>query len=88
MFEKIINLFLSPAKSIEYLKINDNDNFVVISNTALGDTLLSTPAIKSLKKSFPNNKIIAVLIAVLSGSEYILFKKIFIKKNQHAIEDD
>ncbi|WP_024787435.1 MULTISPECIES: glycosyltransferase family 9 protein [unclassified Lebetimonas] len=61
LFEKIINLFLSPAKSIEYLKINDNDNFVVISNTALGDTLLSTPAIKSLKKSFPNNKIIAVL---------------------------
>jgi len=37
------------------------DTFLIISNTALGDTILSTPAIKSLKKSFPNSKIIAVL---------------------------
>jgi len=59
--EKLINYFLTPAKKIETLKIYDNDTFVVISNTALGDTLLSTPAIKSLKKSFPNNKIVAVL---------------------------
>lgn len=35
--------------------------FLVISNTALGDTLLSTPAIKSLKESFPNSKIIALI---------------------------
>jgi ADP-heptose:LPS heptosyltransferase len=60
-FEKFINLFLKPAKPIESLRISENDTFVVISNTALGDTILSTPAIKSLKKSFPNNKIVAVL---------------------------
>jgi ADP-heptose:LPS heptosyltransferase len=60
-FEKFINLFLKPAKPIENLRISENDTFVVISNTALGDTILSTPAIKSLKKSFPNNKIVAVL---------------------------
>jgi ADP-heptose:LPS heptosyltransferase len=61
LLEKFINLFLKPAKPIESLKISENDTFVVISNTALGDTILSTPAIKSLKKSFPNNKIVAVL---------------------------
>lgn len=31
--------------------------FLVISSTALGDTLLSTPAIKSLRKSFPGARI-------------------------------
>lgn len=61
LLEKFINLFLHSAKDIETLEISSNDTFVVVSNTALGDTLLSTPAIKSLKKSFPNNKIIAVL---------------------------
>jgi len=61
IFERFINYFLTPAKKIENLKINNDDNLVVVSNTALGDTLLSTSAIKSLKKSFPNNKIIAVL---------------------------
>jgi len=34
---------------------------VVFSNTALGDTLLSTPAIKSLKRSFPQANITAVM---------------------------
>lgn len=32
-------------------------SILVISNTALGDTLLSIPALKSLKKSFPKSKI-------------------------------
>ncbi|GAX86807.1 glycosyl transferase, family 9 [Lebetimonas natsushimae] len=59
--EKFLNLFLGPAKPIDSLKINENHTFIVISNTGLGDTILSTPAIKSLKKSFPQNKIIAVL---------------------------
>jgi hypothetical protein len=39
-FEKVINFFLKPAKPIETLEINKNDTFVVISNTALGDTCL------------------------------------------------
>ena len=49
------------VKNIEELKISGNETFLVISNTALGDTLLSTPAIKSLKKSFPNSKIVALI---------------------------
>jgi len=39
----------------------ESRTFLVISNTAFGDTLLSTPAIKSLKHSFPNGKVIALL---------------------------
>jgi len=34
------------------------DTILVVSNTALGDTILSTSAIKSIKHSFPNTKII------------------------------
>lgn len=33
--------------------VDKPSRFLVVSSTALGDTLLSTPAIKSLKKSFP-----------------------------------
>ena len=38
-----------------------NSSFFVISNTALGDTLMSLPALKSLKSSFPTSKIIALI---------------------------
>ncbi len=34
---------------------------LVISNTALGDTILSTPAIKSLKRSFPTTNVVALI---------------------------
>ncbi len=34
---------------------------LVISNTALGDTILSTSALKSLKESFPNTKVILLV---------------------------
>jgi ADP-heptose:LPS heptosyltransferase len=33
-------------------------NILVVSNTGFGDTLLSSPAIKTLRESFPNKKII------------------------------
>ncbi len=48
-------------KDLDSLHIKENDTFLVISNTALGDTLLSTPAIKSLKRSFPQCKIVALI---------------------------
>jgi len=37
--------------------INEFENILVVSNSGLGDTLLSTPAIISLRKSFPEKKI-------------------------------
>ena len=46
-------------KAIYHFKKNENDgvlgdNILVVSNTGFGDTILSTPAIISLRKSFPN----------------------------------
>lgn len=45
-------------------------HILVISNTALGDTILSTPVIRSLKKSFPNSK----LTLMINKNLYTLFK--------------
>lgn len=47
-------------KKIDELNFKPN-RFLVISSTALGDTLLSTPAIKSLRMSFPEAKITALI---------------------------
>ncbi|NOX15266.1 MAG: glycosyltransferase family 9 protein [Epsilonproteobacteria bacterium] len=52
--------YSSQLKNIKCLK-NTPKTFLVISNTALGDAILSTPAIKSLKKSFPNSQIVALI---------------------------
>ena len=81
MTKIIYNLYFNflskkySIKDISSLKLQKNDNVIVISNTALGDTILSTPAIKSLKKSFPYIKIIAVLKSSFSplfeGVDYI-----------------
>ena len=65
MIKSLYKFYFSlKSKNYKIKNINTLKNpttFLVISNTALGDTILSTPAIKSLKKSFPNSKIIAVL---------------------------
>ena len=37
---------------------NSLGKVLVVSNTGFGDTILSTPAIKSLRKSFSKQKII------------------------------
>jgi ADP-heptose:LPS heptosyltransferase len=64
----------NQVKEIERLQKNTKC-FLVISNTALGDTILSTPAIKSLRESFPNSKIIAILnkniIPMFKGYKYV-----------------
>ena len=48
-------------------KIN---KIIVLSNTALGDTILSTPVIKTLKKSFPN----IYIVFMVNKKIYPLFK--------------
>lgn len=66
MHKALYNLYFTflskrySAKDISTLNLKKNDAVIVISNTALGDTLLSTPAIKSLKKSFPYIKVVAI----------------------------
>ena len=57
---------MNPIATIEKCK-----KMLLISNTALGDTLLSTPTIKSLNKSFPN----AYIVAVFKSSFSPLFEK-------------
>lgn len=46
--------------SFQQKRQNDNflGNVLVVSNTGFGDTILSTPAIKTLRKNFSNEKII------------------------------
>ena len=50
-------------------------SFLVISSTALGDTILSTPAIKSLHHSFPGARITALMhrniMSLFEGFAYI-----------------
>lgn len=62
-------------KSLDELKNTPKTSIVVFSNTALGDTLLSTPAIKSLKDSFPNARITLFvhknIYPLLEGSDFI-----------------
>jgi ADP-heptose:LPS heptosyltransferase len=70
MIKRLFNLyFYFKSRQYKVRNIADLKNpkrFLVISNTALGDTILSTPAIKSLKNSFPDSKIVAVLKSTFS----------------------
>ena len=43
------------------LKISQVKTILVMSNTAIGDTLFSTPAIRLIKKKYPDKKVIVLL---------------------------
>lgn len=58
--KKHIEKYPEQLKKIEDLNSRPK-RFLVISSTALGDTLLSTPALKSLRKSFPEAEITTLL---------------------------
>ncbi|MBI1912998.1 MAG: glycosyltransferase family 9 protein [Deltaproteobacteria bacterium] len=49
------------ATDISAFKPNGIKNILVVSSTAIGDTLLSTPAFRAVRKKFPKAKIIALL---------------------------
>lgn len=67
-FHKLLDLYIkkhigkysNQLKKIEDLNFRPN-RLLVISSTALGDTLLSTPAMKSLRKSFPEAEITTLI---------------------------
>jgi len=72
IFNIITNFYLKkhPNQLKNFKDFKTAKTFLVISNTALGDTLLTIPLIKSIKLNFPNSKIVFVL-----KSSYIpLFK--------------
>lgn len=43
------------------IKIDDIKIILVMSNTAIGDTLFSTPAFRLIKESYPNKQVVALL---------------------------
>jgi hypothetical protein len=51
---------LSRAK----IEMKDVSNILVMSNTAIGDTLFATPAINLLRKNYPDKNIIALIVIV------------------------
>ena len=57
---KYIERHPTQIKKIEDLRLIPK-SFLIISSTALGDTIFSTPAIKTLRKSFPEAKITALI---------------------------
>jgi ADP-heptose:LPS heptosyltransferase len=72
LLEKI-NRFLPLFKKVSDLK--SFNNVLVVSNSGLGDTILSTPAIVSLRQSFPNLNITFMvhkkMYPLFSGFEYV-----------------
>lgn len=65
--EKTLLLWLKARKSVDRRKtdikdfrIGDVKNILVVSSTAIGDTLLSTPAIRAVRKRYPEARLIAL----------------------------
>ena len=72
LFEKIIPYFLPKNQVIKtnLIPMDEIKEIVCFSNTAIGDTLFNTPVFRSLKKNFPDKK----LIVMLNPSNYKLFE--------------
>lgn len=79
---KILPYFKKPSD------INVFNNILVVSNTGLGDTLLSTPAIISLRRSFPdiqitfliNKKMFPLFNGLDFVNDFILYSSGFINQ--------
>ncbi len=65
LYQRILACYLKTKKNFKTFPLSElkktPQKFLVFSITALGDTLFSTPAIKSLKLSFPESEVIAVI---------------------------
>jgi len=72
LFENLMFYFLSKKRVIHtnLVPIDEINEIFCFSNTAIGDTLFSTPVFRILKKNFPNKKI----IAILNPKNYELFE--------------
>lgn len=56
---RMLKAFDRRCTDLKYFDPNKVKNILVVSSTAIGDTLLSTPAIKAVRERYPNAKIIA-----------------------------
>jgi len=72
LFEKLIPYFLPKNQVIKtnLVPMDEINEIVCFSNTAIGDTLFNTPVFRSLKKHFPDKK----LIVVMNPKNYKLFE--------------
>ena len=62
--------YLSGKTSYQkQIKINAIETILIMSNTAIGDSLFSTPAIRLIKENYPNKKV----IVLLNPKNYLLF---------------
>jgi ADP-heptose:LPS heptosyltransferase len=58
---KIVKLFDGRQADLKYFDPEAVKNILVVSSTAIGDTLLSTPAIRSVRERYPQARIVAHL---------------------------
>lgn len=56
---KLIKKFDKRKTDLKYFNPNEIKNILVVSSTAIGDTLMSTPAIRAIRERYPHAKIIA-----------------------------
>lgn len=83
---KYINKILPSFK--KQSDVNNFKNILVVSNTGLGDTILGIPAIKSLRKSFPdiritflvNKKMFSLFDGLDFVDDYLLYERGFFKQ--------
>ena len=56
---KVIKVFDKRDTDLKYFDPEKVKNILIVSSTAIGDTLLSTPAIRAIRERYPDTKIIA-----------------------------
>ncbi|MEK7741828.1 MAG: glycosyltransferase family 9 protein, partial [Nitrospirota bacterium] len=56
---KIVKFFDGRQTDLKYFDPEAVKNILVVSSTAIGDTLLSTPAIRSVRERYPQARIVA-----------------------------
>ncbi len=60
LYLKALKALDKRKTGLEYLKREEMRNILVVSSTAIGDTLLSTPAIRAVRKGCPKAKVTAL----------------------------
>lgn len=56
---KMVKVFDRRDTDLKYFDPEKVKNILIVSSTAIGDTLLSTPAIRAIRERYPDTKIIA-----------------------------
>ena len=70
LFTKFLKSLDMRQTDQEHLDPSSVKNILVVSSTAIGDTLLSTPAIRAVREKYPE----AVITAHFNASNMELFK--------------